>query len=149
MVEGGAIRGSLANRNDQWEAQLFAAYRLLTLVEDRLVGVRDTELITEWHQRNAKFHDCLVQNCNNAWLIGFRRQLHDHSIRYHRLALKNNRKHRDVRTEHAAIFNVAIEGDVEACVRLVEDHISATVADVEAYLPKAGEDFAESVLRSA
>ncbi|GKY87095.1 GntR family transcriptional regulator [Sinisalibacter aestuarii] len=142
IAEVGAVRGSLANRDDQWEAELFAAYHLLKLVEDRMLSDNDMQLVNEWHKRNSRFHDCLARNCHNNWLIDFRRQLHEHSIRYLRLALRNNRKHRDVRKEHAAIFESAINGDVEACVRLVEQHIECSVADVEAYLPKSLNDFA-------
>ncbi|MCB1329975.1 MAG: GntR family transcriptional regulator [Maritimibacter sp.] len=147
VVESSALRSSLEKRDDQWEAELFAAYRLLKLVEDRILDGDDDKLLNEWHQRNANFHDCLVQNCNNNWLIGFRRQLHEHSSRYLRLSMLKNRKHRDVRKEHAAIFNAAIDGDVEECVRLVESHISISVADVERYLPKSAEEFAVRVNR--
>lgn len=148
IIEVGAVRESLANRDDQWEADLFSAYHMLKLVEDRMLTDNDMQLVDEWHVRNTRFHDCLAQNCHNNWLIDFRRQLHEHSIRYLRLALCNNRKHRDVCKEHAAIFEAAIAGDVEKCVQLLSEHIDTSVADVEAYLPKSKEEFAESILSS-
>lgn len=142
IVEVGAVRGSLANRDDKWEAELYAAYHMLKLVEDRMLGDGNLQLVNEWHDRNSKFHDCLVQNCNNNWLIEFRRQLHEHSVRYLRVALRNNSKQRDVRQEHAAIFESAIQGDVERCAKLVEQHIESSVENVEAYLPRSSEEFA-------
>lgn len=137
ITEVGAVRSSLSKRDDQWEADLFAAYHLLKLVEDRMLANQDMSLVGEWQERNSRFHDCLVQNCRNDWLIGFRRQLHEHSGRYLRLALRNNRRHRDVSQEHADIFHSAIKGDIERCAQLVAQHIDASVADVEAYLPKS------------
>lgn len=142
LVEVGALRSSLAQRDDNWEGDLFAAYRKLKLVEDRMMDEGNLDLAGEWHQRNRSFHDCLVQNCRNSWLIGFRQLLHEHSSRYLRLALRNNRRHRDVRKEHAAIFESAIEGNVELCIRLVETHIDTSVNDVAEYLPRLSGDFA-------
>lgn len=145
LVEVGALRSSLAHRDDNWEGDLFAAYRKLKLVEDRMITEENLGLASEWHQRNKSFHDCLVQNCRNSWLIDFRKLLHEHSSRYLRLALKNNRKHRDVRKEHAAIFESAIEGNVELCVKLVETHIDTSVNDVAEYLPRSSEDIARTL----
>ncbi|MCI2395962.1 GntR family transcriptional regulator [Aliiroseovarius sediminis] len=127
IIEIGALRSSLDNRDDNWEGDIFAAYRKLKLIEDRLLSKQDLTLTSEWHLRNREFHDCLVQNCRNPWLIDFRRLLHQHSDRYHRLVLKDNRKHRDVSQEHADIFESAIDGNVERCVVLVENHIDTTV----------------------
>lgn len=148
IVEVGALRSSLANRDDNWEGDLFASYRKLKLVEDRLLAENDLKIADEWHVRNSSFHDCLVQNCRNTWLINFRHLLHEHSTRYLRLALMNNRKHRDVRKEHAAIFESAIEGEVERCAHLVEKHIETSVDDVAKYLPKIEKDISEYFNRS-
>jgi DNA-binding GntR family transcriptional regulator len=137
LIEVGALRSSLAHRDDNWEGDLFAAYRRLKLVEDRMIIEEDLNLAAEWHARNKSFHDCLVRNCLNSWLIDFRQVLHEHSNRYLRVALKNNRRHRDVRKEHAAIFESAIEGDVERCAHLIEMHIDESVNDVSRYLPGA------------
>jgi len=126
IIEIGALRLSLANRNDNWEGDLFAAYRKLKLVENRLIADQNFELIGEWHLRNWKFHDCLVQNCQNPWLIDFRWQLHQQSDRYNRIALKDAFEHRDGRQEHAEIFESAIDGDVDACAAFVENHIAIT-----------------------
>jgi GntR family carbon starvation induced transcriptional regulator len=145
IIEIGALRSSLDHRDDNWEGDLFAAYRKLKLVEDRLLEGQENDLTSEWHVRNRKFHDCLIQNCRNAWLIDFRRQLHQHSDRYHRLVLKDNRKYRDVSKEHADIFESAIEGDVEKCVALVENHIDMTVSLITKHLTQSTEGLAVSL----
>ena len=142
MIEIGALRSSLDHRDDNWEGDLFATYHKLKLIEDRLLSSNDLDLTSEWHIRNRSFHDCLVKNCRNPWLIDFRRLLHQHSDRYHRLVLKDNRKHRDVSKEHADIFESAIEGNIETCVSLVEQHIDTTVNLIAKRLPQSSEDFA-------
>ncbi len=145
LVETGALRASLANRDDNWEGDLFAAYRKLKLIENRMIAEGDMNLADEWHRRNSGFHDCLIRNCRNTWLTEFRHQLHEHSIRYNRLAVMNNRKHRDVRKEHAAIFESAIEGDVDLCSRLVGEHIEHTIQDIAKYLPRSSEELAKYI----
>ncbi|WP_084691113.1 FCD domain-containing protein [Sphingomonas sp. SRS2] len=149
IVEIGALRSSLAHRDDNWEGDLYAAYHKLKLIEDRMITAEGLELASEWHLRNSKFHDSLVQNCRNGWLIDYRRLLHEHSNRYLRIALKNNRKHRDVRKEHAAIFESAIKGDMELCSELVGEHIDTSVADVAKYLPSSIEDFTRRLINGA
>lgn len=44
------------------------------------------------------------------------------------------RKHRDMREEHAAIFESAIAGDIERCAALVGRHIDASVRDIAGHL---------------
>ncbi len=134
LIEVAALRESLSNRSDDWEGELFAAFHKLKLVEDRIIGSEELSITDEWQQRNSEFHDCLIANCRNDWLIRYRRQLHEHSSRYLRLALTQNRQHRDVRTEHLAIFDSAIKGDIEQCAQHLEHHIISSINDVGKYL---------------
>ena len=131
-IESSALRASLENRTDDWEAQLVAAFHRLSVVEQRLVGEGRTEFAHEWDERNAHFHDCLVRNCNNAWLIRFRRTLHQHSYRYHRLLVRDRSLPRDVRAEHKAIFQAALDNDIDRCVALAVDHIDKSYESIVA-----------------
>ncbi|MCI5040854.1 MAG: GntR family transcriptional regulator [Donghicola eburneus] len=151
IIEVAALRESLQHRDDNWEGELFAAFHKLKLVEDRMLGKNDFTVASEWHRRNSEFHDCLVVNCHNEWLIRYRSQLHEHSRRYLRLALGNNRAHRDVRVEHLNIFESAIRGDIEACAGYLEQHISKSVADVSQNLEQVadGDDFLKSAYATA
>jgi DNA-binding GntR family transcriptional regulator len=151
IIEVAALRESLQHRDDNWEGELFAAFHKLKLVEDRMLGKNDLTVASEWHRRNLTFHDCLVANCHNEWLIRYRSQLHEHSRRYLRLALGNNRAHRDVREEHRNIFDSAIRGDVDACAAYLEQHIYKSVADVSRNLVQVaqGGDFLASAYTTA
>ena len=128
VIETTAVRTSLEQRDDEWEATLVAAYHRLTRVEDRLIGDGDTSLVRRWHECNAGFHDALVANCSNAWLVRFRHTLHLQSHRYHLYALQRRLERRDVRIEHRAIFDAAMAGDVEACVARTSEHVERTLA---------------------
>ena len=132
IIEEQALRVSLANRTEEWEAELVGAFHRLSSVEHRLLVEGRKELAPDWDARNAHFHDCLVKNCNNLWLIRFRRTLHQHSYRYHRMVLGDTSLRRDVRSEHKAIFEAAMEGDIELCVSLIDAHIEATYSGIVA-----------------
>ena len=125
------MRASLAHRDDDWEAALVAAWHRLSQVEDRIIGpgrgTRDEALRRQWNERNAGFHDALVANCRNAWLVRFRRTLHRQSHRYHLLALEHDLAHRDVRSEHLRIYEAAMANDVETCVAEAGAHIRRTL----------------------
>lgn len=128
VIETTALRASMGRRDDAWESNLVSAYHSLTLVEQKFIEQGKTEFAPQWNERNAHFHDCLVANCENTWLIRFRKTLHHQSHRYHRVALAMKLTHRDSRIEHKAIFEAAMANDIERCVRELGDHIEATVA---------------------
>ncbi len=130
LVETTAVRASLDNRDEAWECNLVAAFHRLKLVEDRLIGQGEAAMTGQWNASNAAFHDALAANCRNEWLIRFRHTLHRLSHRYHRLALKHDPERRDVRIEHLGIFEAAVAGDVELCVRRVEEHVNRTVETI-------------------
>ncbi|MCA0042739.1 GntR family transcriptional regulator [Celeribacter litoreus] len=130
LIEAEALRISLANRDEAWEADLVSAYHRLSRIEERLIGQDKAEFANDWDEWNANFHDCLVQNCDNAWLKRFRRTLHQHSYRYHRRLVRDHSLRRDVREEHKGIFDAAIDGDVETCVARIEAHIEKSYTDL-------------------
>ncbi|MGI6246140.1 MAG: GntR family transcriptional regulator [Pseudochelatococcus sp.] len=142
IVEINALRLSLLARTDEWEAQLVAAYHRLQNVEQRLIGEGRKELTEEWDELNARFHDALVANCHNSWLIRFRRTLHQQSYRYNRLSLANTHQTRDVREEHRAIFEAALANDIDRLSALIDVHIETTfsivVARLESQIDAAG-----------
>lgn len=130
VIEAQALRASLGNRTEDWEAELVGAFHRLSSVEHKLLVEGRGELASDWDTRNANFHDCLVKNCNNTWLIRFRRTLHQHSYRYHRMILGDTSLRRDVRSEHAAILEAALAGEVERCVALIDTHIETSYSDL-------------------
>lgn len=134
IIEINALRLSLLARDDEWEAGLVAAYHRLSSMERRLEGGRRKEILAEWEERNTAFHDALVANCRNAWLIRFRRTLHQQSFRYNRVSLADTHSERDVAKEHREIFEAAMAGEQELLAKLIEAHIDLTFTIILAHL---------------
>ncbi|MGB0659107.1 MAG: GntR family transcriptional regulator [Mangrovicoccus sp.] len=126
IIEAHALRESLKARTEEWEAELVGAYHRLNIVEQKLIGEGQRDLAPDWDLRNEHFHDCLVKNCNNDWLIRFRRTLHQHSYRYHRMIIGDTNFRRDVRVEHKFIFDSALNGEIDACISAIEEHIETS-----------------------
>lgn len=130
LIEAQALRISLAHRSEEWEADLVGVFHRLARVEERILGQGERGLISDWDERNAAFHDCLVGNCTNDWLIRFRRILHQHSRRYHRRIFGDRHSVRDVRVEHRRIFDAAMAGNIDLCVTEIETHIEKSYSEL-------------------
>ncbi|HHN67212.1 MAG TPA: FCD domain-containing protein [Thermopetrobacter sp.] len=128
FLECRALRKSIEIGDDDWEAQLVAAYHKLTKVEERLHnGVREAGLQRSWAQANKAYHDALVSACGNSWLMRIRALLHRQSERYLRYSLVHSAPTRDVHQEHEAIYKAAMERDADTACELICRHIDNTV----------------------
>ena len=135
LLETRALRQSIADGDDDWEAGIVAAFHGLSRIEERLARGVDDEAAAarEWEGRNQAFHDALIGACASPRLRQFRAVLYRQHERYRRLALLDRSVPRDVHAEHQAIFDAVLaRAEVEAC-RLTEEHIQRT-ADVVAKL---------------
>ena len=124
LLETEALRASIKNGDDEWEANLVAAFHRLSKVEEKL----DTTVarMREWEERNRAFHEALIAACDSRWmryLIGI---LYRQSERYRRFALSNPQMKRDVHAEHFELFDAAIKRDVRRACAALEIHIKTT-----------------------
>ncbi|PLX36738.1 MAG: transcriptional regulator [Hyphomicrobiales bacterium] len=125
LMEVTALRESIENGDDDWEAELVAAYHRLSKVEERMDEHRRA-LSDDWEERNRGFHEALVAASKSNWLFRLREMLYQQSERYRRLALVENPVPRDVHAEHKAIFEAALARDADEACRLMTDHIERT-----------------------
>lgn len=125
-----AVIQSMEQGDDDWEANVVAAYHRLSKIEERL-GEDDADVVREWSARNQAFHDALVAACGNRWLLRFRQILHGQSNRYIRLALQGKAIPRDVHAEHEAIFEAVMARDANETEELLGLHIDRTITAVE------------------
>ncbi len=125
LLEMEALRESITNGDDEWEADVVAAYHRLAKVEERLAddakGVSD-----EWEARNLAFHRALTAACRNNWLLYFRNILLQQSERYRRFALVDKSVPRDVHAEHQAIYEATLDKDCDKAAKLLGQHIDRT-----------------------
>jgi DNA-binding GntR family transcriptional regulator len=133
LLEIDALRQSLLNGDDDWEAALVSAYHRLSKAEARLNG--SIETFNEWESCNQLFHKALLSACDSHWSHYFLSILYNQTERYRRLMITEHPMPRDVHHEHEAIFNACMARDIEAACARLEQHIRANYCAV-ARLPE-------------
>ena len=122
MLECEALRESISNGDDEWEANLLAAHHRLQKAE-RSFGKN----LDEWEQRNEEFHEALVAACTSSWLLRLRHVLYEQHKRYRFIAILSHQQDRDVHREHREILEAALARDVKAAIEATERHIQFTL----------------------
>ncbi len=130
MIETEALRQSMRQGDDAWEAGVVAAFHQLSKLEQGAGAISDFQ---EWERRNQAFHHALVAGCRSGWLQRLRGIIHDQHRRYRYLSVQSN-AHRHVAEEHAALRDAVLRRDEEAAARLLAAHIERTAATVEPLL---------------
>lgn len=120
LVESAALRESIRQGDDAWEADVLAAYHRLSKFEARRWQKGDFEHWEDWHR---KYHDALIAACGSPMLLQFCSVLHDMRDRYRRLFLKILQPNREVAKEHAELTEAALARDVARACALLERHI--------------------------
>jgi len=133
LIESEALRLSLRNGGDDWEAELVAAFHRLTKVEERLKKTAPQAL--EWEHRNKGFHEALIDACNSRWLYHLLSILYRQSERYRRFALTKGTMKRDLHAEHTDLFEAALKRDEKRAVEVLTRHIDLTRQAVHKMAP--------------
>jgi len=125
LVEGEALKESIALGDDAWEARLVAAAHSLSLVEQRL-GDHPVALDNEWSDRHRAFHLATYAACKSPLLIELVSGLFDSSERYRRYSAFHRKGERSKHAEHGRILKSVLERDIDAAVSLLSKHILGT-----------------------
>lgn len=133
ILESAALRQSIADGDDRWEAGILAAFHRLSVAEERLAT--DPSAINEWELRNREFHEALGAASQSDRLRELAKGMYDLHERYRRLSRLDRSRARDVHAEHKAIMEAALMRDTEGACRLSEAHIDETTATVARLLP--------------
>jgi DNA-binding GntR family transcriptional regulator len=145
LLEIEALKQSLRNGGDDWEAELVAAYHRLSKAEESL-GDRSGQRVQEWEGRNRGFHEALIGASDSRWLRYLLGLLYRQSERYRHLALtKRTNIKRDVHAEHAEIFDAAMARDVRRATSALEQHIRLTFDMMHELVPVALVDSAKGL----
>lgn len=124
-LEGKAIRLSIEHGDAQWQADVVAAFDVLSqLSATDGVGVPEPE----WEQAHRRFHAVLGQACGSDWLVHFRTLLYDQWDRYRRLwfRVRDANPTRDIHSEHRQLMEAVVDRDADAAVFHMQRHISAS-----------------------
>ncbi|PQO24899.1 GntR family transcriptional regulator [Rhodobacteraceae bacterium WD3A24] len=142
-VETEALRLSIANGDDAWEAGIVsAAYRMEKA--DAELAASGSETLDRWEETNDAFHHAMVAACGSNWLLRIRKNLHDQCERYRRASVYLRRGDRNLRSEHKAIAEAVLARDTERACALTQAHYARTASnlaeDFATRTPSSGKD---------
>src|SRR4029079_1645834 len=121
-VEGLALRLSIQNGDDAWEARVVAARHKVTLLEK--AGENVAEDI--WESRHREFHYTLVSACQSECLLHLYSLLSDQFDRYRRLSAQSRLPNSPRSLIHQQILEASVERNADLAVRLLSAHLEHT-----------------------
>jgi GntR family transcriptional regulator, carbon starvation induced regulator len=136
LIESEALRRSMRNGDDDWEANIVAAFHALSLQVERQskLSKPETADLFAMEERHHHFHRALIAPCGSPRLLELAEQLYVETQRYR---LPNyfggtlGKRRRDAAAEHKAIMDATLRRSQEA-VRLLTEHYRKTAAIIEA-----------------
>lgn len=130
MLECEALRQSIEQGDDAWEADVLAAFHRLTKAEEKRIAAPAD--LDEWEERNRIFHEMLIAACPSPWIKHFLALLYQQAERYRRLSLFLQPIPRDVHGEHASLLKSVLARDAEQACALLGEHIQLTFRSISA-----------------
>ncbi|MBX9827173.1 MAG: FCD domain-containing protein [Xanthobacteraceae bacterium] len=119
QVEGLALRLSIKNGDDAWEARVVAARYKVELLEK--AGKNIAENV--WESRHREFHQTLISACNSECLLHLYGLLSDQFDRYRRLSAQSRLPNAPRSLIHQQILDAALSRKANLAVKLLGDHI--------------------------
>lgn len=130
IVEGAALRESIAAHTAAWEEGIVLAYHRLSRTP-RSLAQDEYRTNPDWEPLHREFHRSLIAACGSRWLLNFCMQLADQTYRYRQLAFRHAFPLRGSAHGHRAIMEAAINGDADKAVRLLQAHLQFTSDTVQ------------------
>jgi GntR family transcriptional regulator, carbon starvation induced regulator len=118
-IEGLALRLSISNGDDAWEASVVAARHKVTLLEKAGKNVAEDV----WESRHRDFHRTLVSACQSECLLHLHALLSDQFDRYRRLSAKSRLPNAPRSLVHQRILDAVLNRNADLAVKLLTDHI--------------------------
>ena len=137
LIECEALRLSMRDGDDDWEAGIVASFHALSLQverQSRIAGKPEAADISAMEERHHHFHRALIAHCGSPRLLELADQLYVETQRYRLPSLVGRvagTPPRDVAAEHQQIMDAALRRS-EAAVRHLAEHYRRTAATIEA-----------------
>ncbi|MCP4620485.1 MAG: GntR family transcriptional regulator [Bradyrhizobium sp.] len=137
LIESEALRRSMLNGDDDWEAGIVAAFHALNLQverQSRASGKAEAADLFAMEERHHHFHRALISHCRSPRLLDLADQLYVETQRYR---LPNyfggvlGKRRRDAAAEHREIMDATLRRSEEA-VGLLAAHYRKTADIIEA-----------------
>ncbi|MGB3338792.1 MAG: GntR family transcriptional regulator [Devosia sp.] len=124
LLESHAIRLSLATGDLDWEGRVVAAHHKLSVIEAQLLS-GELERTAQWVRYDFAFHNALISACGSRTLLDLHASVFDRFIRYHMLAASF--RGAAVMDDHKALFELAMQRNIEGIVGKLTSHIRSGV----------------------
>ena len=134
-LEALAIRWSIENGDDRWEAGILATMHELGKKQKITVT---GEIDMAWEAIHNRFHTSLVAACNSERTMAFRQVLSDQATRYRRLSVRYLTAPRNDLGEHRELAEVVMERRAGDAAELIKRHFSRTAEIILAATEEAG-----------
>lgn len=136
LIECEALQRSIRDGDDNWEAQIVAAFHALDLQARRVssgVETSSSEELALLEIRHQDFHRALIAKCGSRRLIGLADQLYAETQRYRLPTLvgKIAEQSRDVPLEHRLIMEAALGRRPDEALTLLAAHYRRTSELIE------------------
>jgi len=137
LIECEALRRSMRDGDDDWEARIVAAFHALGRQVERMArnsGEVEAADVAALEERHRQFHHALIAHCRSPRLLELANQLYVETQRYRLPSLVGQvagAPPRDVAAEHQQIMDAALRRSEDAAGYLAE-HYRRTCAAIEA-----------------
>ena len=125
-IETLALRLSIEQGGDEWEAGILAAHHRLERRQRH-----DDLLIDElWEKLHRSYHVSLISACGLPRLLEFYGALTDNFDRYRRLAVLSAGRHPRPKAAHGAIVKAALARDTVRAIKLLTAHVRDSATQI-------------------
>lgn len=124
-IEVEAVRISMLNGDDRWEAGVISAMHLYRLRAEKAFDT--TETLRAWEEAHDGLHAALIAACGSSLLLSFQRQLQDQHLRYRRLIVVPEVSQEVHVEEHERLVALVLARDTQAALDHVSHHLNITV----------------------
>lgn len=140
LIECEALKRSIRNGDDDWEAGIVAAFHFLDLqvrrmsAADAAVGGDD---LWAFERRHQDFHRALIARCRSRRLIDLADQLYTETQRYRLPTVAGHTAMpiRDVPREHREIMEATLARRADEALGLLAGHYRRTAELIQASMP--------------
>jgi len=139
LVEGEALRRSIARGDLAWETELVAAHHRLANTPMTVLG-HPEELSIEWITAHGTFHSATMSACGSGRMIDLTASLGEAAAIYRYWSQFLDHR-RDVAGEHRSLFEAAMDRDAGRACRLHREHVRSTADIVTAAMQLRGQRF--------
>lgn len=133
LIETQALADAIKHGDDEWEAQVVAAFHRLEKVESRLTS-GPLQLDANWSRLHRNFHLTILSASTSGRLKEWSASLFDQAERYRHVSAAFRRTPRRKSDDHRLILDAVIERDQQNACRLWTEHVHHTQRNVEAAL---------------